>query len=53
MNTIKEALLNKAATAANKIAQQEAKFWPPFCLGPLFQPERPMTSEQNKDNTNV
>lgn len=50
---IKQSLIAKAAVAANKIAQQEAKLWPPICMGPLFQPERPMKPEQTEESKNV
>ena len=37
----------KLAKTVQKMTKQESKVWPPLCLGPMYQPERPHRIEDS------
>lgn len=52
MNNAKQKFLEKASEAVKKIAVAEMDKWPPDCVGPFFQPERPaMPTEDSEEGS--
>ncbi|MEG2020389.1 MAG: hypothetical protein RR087_01375 [Oscillospiraceae bacterium] len=45
----KEKLQGKIGVFATKLASHEMLFWPPICVGPYYQPERPERQQNNEE----
>lgn len=51
MKNFAEKIKEQTSKLATKMAEQEFSTWPPTCLGPFYQPERPQSVDtQNKQN---